>query len=190
MSDAHRAIFLDRDGTLIRNIPDRRELVGPEDFFPGVLATLPRLEEAGFLLFIVTNQGAVARKALTMEDVRQVNQSLSACVSRAGATITDIAVCPHHPAVAGRCDCRKPSPQMVFRLAHRHAVDLNASWMVGDNVSDVESGLAAGCQSALVLTGQGDAYVDTVHQRYRDSVVVTPSLPSLLTIIEKGLAAR
>lgn len=187
VSELNTAIFLDRDGTLIRDVPNRRELVDPEDFYPGVLPTLQQFAQAGFLLFMVTNQGAVARKTITMEDVKRVNQSLTACVSLFGAAISDIAVCPHHPSIAGPCDCRKPSPHMLITLAKRHAIDLNNSWMVGDNISDVESGISAGCRAALVLTGQGCAHVGTVHSKYEEDVVIVNSLQSLVPLIKRQL---
>ncbi|MEZ4648741.1 MAG: lipopolysaccharide heptosyltransferase II [Candidatus Eisenbacteria bacterium] len=148
------AVFLDRDGTLIELVPYLRR---PEDvrLVPGAAAALRSLQERGCALVVVTNQSVVARGEASEEDVARVHDRLRELLAREGVVLDGIEVCPHHPEFGPACACRKPSPGMILRAAHRLGVDLDASWMIGDNDADFGAAEAAGVRFVLVRTGYG-----------------------------------
>lgn len=150
------AVFLDRDGTIIREAdylsdPDGVELVD------GAPEALRALGEAGYLLVVVTNQSGIARGLYTEEDYRAVAARLEALLDRAGARLDATYHCPHGPAEAGACDCRKPAVGMYRRAASDLGIDLAASWYVGDKPSDVLPARELGGRGILVRTGYGRA---------------------------------
>ena len=154
-----RAVFLDRDGTLI---VDRDYLRDPEkiELLPGVLEGLLGLKASGFKLIVVTNQSGVARGYFTETEVRRVNLRLASILQEFGAEPDAIYYCPAHPeAVRERyrndLDCRKPAPGMLLRASAEQQLDLGRSFIIGDKLSDVEAGHRAGCISLLLLTGYG-----------------------------------
>lgn len=148
-----KAVFLDRDGTL--NF-DPGYLGDPEKFrfFPGVIEALRRLREAGFLLFIASNQSGIARGLFREEDLKRIHAKMNAALRDKGIELNGIYYCPHHP--DERCACRKPSPKMVRDAAAAHGIDLSNSFFVGDRITDIETGRNAGCRTILVLTGAGE----------------------------------
>jgi len=153
----HRAVFLDRDGTLIRNDGD---LGDPERvaLLPGVAEGMRHLLGGGYRLVVVTNQGGVARGAYDESAVDATHARLEQVLRSATglpAVITDFLHCPFHP--QGTVEryrrehpWRKPQPGMLLEAARRHALHLPACWMVGDQERDVAAGAAAGCRSVLL----------------------------------------
>lgn len=149
----NRAVFLDRDGTLIE---ERNYLCRPEQvaFFPGVGAALNRLQQAGYRLFIVSNQSGVGRGYFTLADVQQVNQYIDAELGKQGVHFDRTYVAPEAPGLPSRG--RKPSPQFLFDAREEFHLDLAQSFMVGDKLIDLECGWNAGVrQCILVRTGYG-----------------------------------
>jgi len=149
----NRAVFLDRDGTLIA---EKNYLRRPEDvvLFPGAAAALKRLGDAGFKLFIVSNQSGVGRGYFTLADVERVNEHLSRELARDGVRLEKIYVAPEAPDQPSRG--RKPSPQFLFDARDEFGADLAHSCMIGDKLIDLECGWNAGVkQSILVRTGYG-----------------------------------
>jgi D-glycero-D-manno-heptose 1,7-bisphosphate phosphatase len=152
----HRALFLDRDGTLVhrKEYPRRpEELV----LFDGIGPALYRLQMAGWKLVVITNQGGMAFGYFDEAMLVQMHNHLSDELARFGAQLDGIYSCPHHPrgtipALTLPCFCRKPWPGMLFEAAKELDIDLAQSWMIGDMVSDVEAGNRAGCHTALVHT--------------------------------------
>ena len=158
-----RAVFLDRDGTI--NV-EKDYLYRVEDFefIPGVPQALKKLQDAGFLLVVVTNQSGVARGYYTLEDVELLHRHMCSELLRYGVTLAGIYVCPHHPTEGNvpfrqKCLCRKGKPGMLIRAAEELNVDLRASYMVGDKLADLEAGYSAGCTSLLVRTGHGASLI-------------------------------
>lgn len=150
------AVFLDRDGVLNHDVgylgdPSGVALV--DDAGPSTA----RLRDAGFLLVVVTNQSAIGRGIITEAQYAAVTERLLALLRVAGGWVDAVYHCPAVPASGDRTVVehpdRKPGPGMLLRAAREHDVDLAASWMVGDMISDVLAGHRAGCRSALV----GDA---------------------------------
>jgi len=162
LSQKQRAIFLDRDGTLnvLRGLVYRPEQLELE---PRAAEALRRINQSGYLAVLATNQPVVARGLCSMEDVEQIHRKLQTLLGREGAYLDGIAFCPHHPdkgypeenpAYKVPCHCRKPDIGMLEDCAERFNIDLKASWMVGDSTVDIQTGINAGCKTALVLTGE------------------------------------
>jgi D-glycero-D-manno-heptose 1,7-bisphosphate phosphatase len=153
------AIFLDRDGVLIEDAhyvgsPDRVRLL------PGAAESVAALNRAGWPVVVVTNQAGVARGLFPAAAVDVVHAHLRSLLSGYRARVDAFYFCPHHPeaeleALRVGCDCRKPRPGMLLQAAAELGLDLAASWMVGDRVSDLEAGAAAGARTILVRTGYG-----------------------------------
>lgn len=143
-----RAVFLDRDGVLVDDALD---------VIPGTGEALRLLHDAGFALVVVTNQTVVSRGLATEEDVDEMHRHLREQLPELDAFY----VCPHHPNAnieryRAECDCRKPRPGLLLRAAEELGLDLTNSWMIGDRISDVAAGAAAGCRTILLRTGAHD----------------------------------
>jgi D-glycero-D-manno-heptose 1,7-bisphosphate phosphatase len=144
------AIFLDRDGTIMRDVdycgdPNDVELL------PGVPNALRKLRESGYKLIVITNQSGIARGYFTEKQYRAVEAEVSRQI---GTSLIDATYfCPHLP--DDGCKCRKPSSEMILNAARDHDVDLARSFFIGDKKSDLECGRNAGVRTILVRTGYG-----------------------------------
>ena len=152
-----RAIFLDRDGTLVHpyHYPSRPEHLR---LYPDIGPELHTLQQMGFSLIVITNQSGIARGYFTVADLERMHDYLSSELARWDVRIDAIYYCPHHPhgiipELAIHCDCRKPEPGMLLQAARDHDLDLAHSWFVGDILDDVEAGNRAGCTTILVDIG-------------------------------------
>ncbi len=166
----NRAIFLDRDGTLI---VEKNYLHRPEDVevFSGAGAALKKLSDAGFRLFIVTNQSGIGRGFFTMADAESVNERLDADVARDGVRFEKIYIAPEAPDQPSRA--RKPSPQFLFDARDEFNLNLAESFMVGDKLIDLECGWNAGVKkSILVRTGYGAGVEAESPEKLSKAVVV------------------
>ncbi len=143
----NKAVFLDRDGTI--NV-DHGYVYKPEDlqFIEKVPESLLRLIKADFLLIIITNQSGVGRGFFTEEAVNSFNENLISQLLEKNIKITDVFVCFHNP--DQNCDCRKPSPKLIFEAMKKYDIDPTRSFMIGDKESDVLSGNKAGVTSFLL----------------------------------------
>lgn len=153
----NRAVFLDRDGVLNRAVvrggrPYPPDSLSGLEILPGVPQALGQLRQRGFLLIGVTNQPDVARGTQTREVVEAINARLMAELS-----LDELRVCYEDGADAV---CRKPNPGMLLEAAERHAIDLPASWMVGDRWRDIEAGRRAGCRTVFIDRGYDERRPD------------------------------
>jgi len=155
---ARPAVFLDRDGTLVDEVP---YLHDPElvRLVPGAAAALRDLAAAGFALVVVTNQAGVARGYYGEDAVLRVHRRLRELLAAGGVALDGVWYCPHHPdgtvARLGRpCRCRKPGPGMLEAAAAELGLDLAASYLVGNHPSDVGAARAAGAAPLFVTTGR------------------------------------
>ncbi len=156
----HKAVFLDRDGTINEDIGDlysAQKLV----FIPGVFAAL-RYFAQHFLLFIVTNQAAMGSGVYTKKQFAQFNRRYLDVLARQGIQIQKVYCCPHRP--QDKCFCRKPSPYFIHKAQKEFDLDLKHSWFIGDHPSDVEAGIRAGLKSIYVLTGHGQKHRKDMNQ--------------------------
>jgi D-glycero-D-manno-heptose 1,7-bisphosphate phosphatase len=181
----NKAAFLDRDGVINRKARKGEYILGWKEveFLPGVVEALRLLKQAGYSVVVITNQRCVAKGLISIPVLESMHQRMREELGRAGAVIDAIYYCPHEEQLA--CGCRKPAPGMLFQASRDHAIDLAASWMIGDSDIDVEAGRNAGCMTARLLengeTSQRPADVvassllDAVRQILRQEV--SPDLP-------------
>jgi D-glycero-D-manno-heptose 1,7-bisphosphate phosphatase len=149
------AIFLDRDGVIIENRADYVKSLAEVQFIPGALAALAGAAPWAGAIVVVTNQSAVGRGLVTPATAEAINDFVRQQVEAAGGRLDGVFMCPHAPNQG--CDCRKPAPGLLRQAAEILRLDLAASVMVGDAVSDVQAGHAAGARAMLVRTGRGAA---------------------------------
>lgn len=152
-----RAVFLDKDGTLIDDVPynvdpDRIRLAA------GASEGVPRLQAAGFRIIVISNQSGVARGLFAEDALRAVRDRLTQLLAEIGVALEGFYYCPHHPdgvvpEYAVACRCRKPRPGGILAAARTHGIVLQESWFVGDILDDVEAGRRAGCRTLLIDNG-------------------------------------
>lgn len=144
----NKAIFLDRDGTVII---DQGYLDDPAmvEIYPGVLEPLRELRKAGNLLIIITNQSGIARQMFSEKEMVKVNKRMVELFRSEGIEFDDILICPHAP--EDNCECRKPEPKLLIDSAEKFNIDLANSAIIGDKVSDAKCGIAAGCKYNIFL---------------------------------------
>lgn len=143
-----KAVFLDRDGLINREAAPHQYITRWESFqfLPGVPESVRRLNMAGYLVIIVTNQRGVARGIMTMETVDDIHRRMCRELEKADAHIDGVYVCPHEN---GQCSCRKPQIGLFLQAEKDFSIDKEASWMVGDNDADIEAGKRYGVRSIL-----------------------------------------
>ena len=154
-----KAVFLDRDGTLIKNIPYLSDpsLIQLEH---RVVPALRALQEDGFELILVTNQSGIGRGLLSEETYKTVHSKLMDIFKKKEITFLDSYYCPFHPTegigeyLKDSAD-RKPNPGMLLKAIEKFPIDVEKSFMIGDSLSDIKAGQSAGVKSILVRTGHG-----------------------------------
>ena len=159
------AVFLDRDGTIIEDegyLADASRV----RLVPGAIEALRRFRDRGMMLVVVSNQSGIPRGLITPAQHAEVDARVKAVLAGEGVPLDAAYYCPHLP--GDGCSCRKPKPGMLDQAAREHAIDLARSIMVGDKMSDVGAGRAAGCITALLGLpkdlGPGSATVATAEQ--------------------------
>jgi D-glycero-D-manno-heptose 1,7-bisphosphate phosphatase len=151
---ARAAVFLDRDGVIVRNRDDYVKSWDEVEVLPGAVASIARLSRAGHPVMVVTNQSAVGRGMVRRDVVDGINERLGEMVLAQGGRIDGFFVCPHRP--DEHCGCRKPEPGLLLEAERRTGIDLATAYVVGDQACDVAAGRAAGCRPILVRSGAGD----------------------------------
>jgi D-glycero-D-manno-heptose 1,7-bisphosphate phosphatase len=152
------AVFMDRDGVLVRDTAPVSSLDKVE-ILPGVPQALRRLQDAGYRLVVITNQAIVARGKLSEAALLDLQAEIAHRIRADGGPALDgFYYCPHHPhadlpAYRIDCDCRKPRPGLILRAATELHLEPTASFMVGDRMTDIEAGHRAGCRTLWVQTG-------------------------------------
>ena len=178
------AIFLDRDGTVIEHV---HYLSEPEEvrLIPGVVDALRRLRDAGYALVIVTNQSAIGRGMITVEQLGLVNDEMNRQLAAEGLALDAIYYCPEAPIGDDRLEAshvdRKPGPGMLLRASADLGLDPAASWMIGDMISDVLAGINAGCKGNLMVrTGK---VLPEAEASQADGYRVVADLPAAVDVI-------
>lgn len=162
--DIHQqpAVFLDRDGVIIEDIHllTKRSQIR---LYPEAPQAIQSLRRAGFKVIVVSNQPVVARGLATESEVSEINEAIQTLLIQAGGSPVDaFYFCPHHPnatlsAYRLDCACRKPRPGLLLQAVREHNLELPASFMIGDRLTDIVAGQAAGCRTVLVQTGMHTA---------------------------------
>ena len=166
-----KVIFLDRDGTLIKNIPYLGDpnLVQLEH---RVIPALRLLQEQGYKFIVVTNQSGIARGLITEEDFKLVQENLIDQLSQKELFLLDTYFCPYHPS-EGKGDYlkdsedRKPKPGMLLKAIEKYKISIENSFMVGDSFSDIKAGQKAGVKSILVRTGHGQTELNELKEELK-----------------------
>lgn len=187
-----RAIFLDRDGTII---VEKNYLSAPNDvqLIPGAAEAIMRLNQAQYLVVVVSNQSGVARGMYSEKEVQAVNDRMCTLLAKNGATVNAVYYCPHHPngtvsQYTYECKCRKPQIGMAEQAEQEWDIDLTQSYMIGDKLVDIQFGQAFGArQSFLVQTGHGrEEGKSAVHTQCVANIVEAIDVVLQMEKIKKG----
>ncbi len=151
-----KLVILDRDGTVNEDSADY--VKSPDEWtpLPGSLEAIARLNHAGFHVVIASNQSGLGRGLFDVSTLNAMHAKMHLLLAGVGGRVDAVFYCPHAP--EDGCHCRKPEPGLFEQIGERYGVDMPGIPMVGDTLSDVLGGVAAGCEPHLVLTGKGAAY--------------------------------
>jgi D,D-heptose 1,7-bisphosphate phosphatase len=147
-----KAVFIDRDGTIARDVPYCSR---PEDFelFPGVPEAIRTLNRKNFKVVVITNQSGIARGYFSEPMLALIHEKMICELAKQKAHIDAVYYCPHHP--DDKCNCRKPQTAMVIKAANDLNIDLSESYMIGDTEMDCEMAASAGCRAAIKIGDPG-----------------------------------
>lgn len=177
MKNKQKAIFLDRDGTVNKQVGFLKD-IDTFELMEGAAEAIREINQSEYLAIIVTNQPVVARGDVSFEELREIHNKMEFLLGLKGAYVDGIYYCPHHPdkgfegenrELKIKCGCRKPNPGMLLQAAGDFNINLKESWMVGDEERDIKAGIAAGCRTAMLFEKKGkiwteaDIYADSLH---------------------------
>ena len=170
----NKAIFIDKDGTLLKDVsynadPSKIEL------YEGAVDALKQLNKLGFIFIVITNQPGIALGYFTEDKVEGIKNKIADLMKENDLELSGLYYCPHHPdgtvsELKINCSCRKPSPGLLLKAAEELEVDLSHSWMIGDILDDVEAGRAAGCKGILLDNGNETVW-DLSGTRKPDAII-------------------
>ena len=157
LKNKYKAIFIDKDGTLIPDIPYNMDpsLITLQ---PGVADGLRMLAQSGFRIIVVANQPGIAHGYCTLDALERIRGTIQLLLAKEEVPLHAFYFCPHHPKgsvpeYAIQCWCRKPKPGMLLQACMDLQLDIKSSWMIGDSLDDIEAGRKAGCQTILIDNG-------------------------------------
>ena len=162
LKNKQKCIFLDRDGTINKHIGFLHS-VEQMQLEKKVAEAISKINESEYLAIVVTNQPVIARGECTTEELENINNRMYTLLGNQGAYLDDLYYCPHHPdsgfdgeikELKFDCNCRKPKTGMIQQAAKDHNIDVENSWIIGDTTIDIQTGINAGLNTALVLTGE------------------------------------
>ena len=187
-----RAVFLDRDGVINREVGDMRT---PEQFelIENVSSAIRKINKSEYLAIVITNQPGLAKKFFTFQTLDEIHEKMDTLLGRDGAYLNGLYYCPHHPdggfpeeipELKINCECRKPKPQLIFNAEKEFNIDLKNSYFIGDRYVDVMAGKNAGLITVLVKTGHNG--ID--REKYNvEPDYVFDTLPDAINFILEGL---
>jgi len=183
-----KLIILDRDGVI--NEDSDEYIKSPDEFIPiaGSLEAIARLNQAGYMVMVATNQSGLARGLFTIDDLNNMHDKLKRLLSAFGGRINGIMFCPHGP--DDGCQCRKPKTGMLEEIAQRCNTPLKDIPIVGDSLRDLTSALAVGAKPVLVKTGKGQRTIDAIAQDPDNTELSSiPVYDNLSSFVDDLLAA-
>ena len=201
MSTSARAVFLDRDGILNEMVYDETHGLldsprRPEQVrvIAGAGAFIRGVKSLGYKVIVATNQPGIAKGTLTEEELAAVNQCLANKLAEEDAAWDDLYFSPYHPDggttprpdYVRQSECRKPAPGMLLQAAKKYGLDLGESWMVGDGLTDVQAGLAAGCRTILVTRLKVDMLERWLELKAAEPHSVAPDMVAALAVVRAG----
>ncbi len=149
----HFSVFLDRDGVINKKLEgDYVKSYNEFEFFPGVIDAIKKIKQKGLLVIIITNQSGIGRGIMSEDDLAMVHEQMLADLKKEGVLIDAIYYCPHSP--DDGCDCRKPNDGLFKQALMDFDIDIENSWMIGDELKDIEAGKKAGCRTYLLSKGK------------------------------------
>lgn len=149
-----KAVFLDRDGVINENqTNDYVKKWSEFKFLPDAVAGMKKLSDAGYQIYVITNQRGISLKLMSEHDLEEIHSKMKLELAKNGISLSGIYYCPHD--LKENCLCRKPKAGMLYQAAWDHNLDLTKSFMVGDTKKDIDAGMAAGCQTFMVNRKSG-----------------------------------
>lgn len=164
----NKAIFLDRDGVINELIFNSKTNEyesphQPEDLIliPNALAAIKEIQDNGYALFVISNQPSYAKGKTTLRNIKEIHRRLDEQLKKYGINIIEYYYCYHHPdgiisKYSGECECRKPKPFFIKKAESEHDLNLSESWMIGDQDSDIECGVAAGLKTIQLINSDSE----------------------------------
>lgn len=183
----HRGLFLDRDGVIIENREEYVRSWEDVEIYPQALEALASLSSTPLKVVIVTNQAAIGKGLLTIHKAEEINHRLIEIIHAAGGVVDGLYLCPH--TAEDHCTCRKPQPGLILQAARELGIDLSRSALIGDALTDLQAGQAAGIpQLALVRTGRGAAQEPLVRSNGFPNVSVFDHLKAAVHFLLRTLS--
>jgi D-glycero-D-manno-heptose 1,7-bisphosphate phosphatase len=177
-------IFIDRDGVINENRADYVKSWDEFHFLPGSREAIAALTKAGHRIIVCTNQAGVAQGLISLETMEDIHRRMLAAVEEVGGLIDKVYACTHSK--TADCDCRKPRPGMLLRASRELDLDMSDAVFIGDSITDVQAGSAAGVRTMLVLTGLGTEHYQQHVQEIDHSCSVALNLKHAVDIILQG----
>lgn len=178
-------VFLDRDGVINENRDDYVKSWSEFHFIAGSREAIAKLTRAGHTIVVCTNQAVIARGQASIEIIEDIHRRMIAEIAAVGGEIAKVYYCPH--ARDANCSCRKPRPGMLLRARDELGVDLNDAMFIGDSITDIRAGLAAGVRSILVLSGLGVDQFRNHHHEANGPYRISMNLKDAVERILQGL---
>ena len=178
-------IFLDRDGVINENRADYVKSWSEFRFLPGSREAIAKLTQDGHRIIVCTNQAGIARGTISIETVEEIHRRMIASISDIGGKIGKVYYCPHDR--DGDCSCRKPRPGMLLRARDELDINLHDAVFIGDSITDIRAGLAAGIHSVLVLSGLGIEQFREHHHEVNGPFRIGINLMHAVELVLKGL---
>jgi D-glycero-D-manno-heptose 1,7-bisphosphate phosphatase len=182
-SKARKAVFLDRDGVINRNLNKYVLSIESVQIIPRSLQAIANLAKSEYAVVIVTNQSAIGRGLITEEIAQNINNFILEKIQSTNGIIDGIYLCPHHPKT--HCVCRKPNPGMLTQAAAELNLDLENSWLVGDAITDIQAAIAANVKPVMVGTGRGTEQAANLNS---DKLAHVPFVKDLYEAVEDILS--
>ena len=156
VKNQHKVVFLDRDGVINKD-PEHLKFQYVTKwkefrFLPGAKRAIKLLTDAGYSIYIISNQAGISKRYFTMKDLAAITRRMGKELEKSGGKITEAFYCPHR--TEDNCGCRKPKAGLFKKALKRGKIDFKKTFFIGDNIRDVQAGRAIGCKTLLVLSGK------------------------------------
>ena len=148
MVNFKKAVFFDRDGVINKERKNYVKTIEELEIFPNIIEPIKKLKNSGFVIIVVTNQSAINRGLITHKKVEEIHSTIQEYLKKYGTKIDSFYYCPHRP--DENCQCRKPKPGLLFKAADELQLNLQSSWLIGDNDTDTQAAITAGCRAIRI----------------------------------------
>ena len=160
---SNKTVFLDRDGVINKNLDnDYVKKWNEFEFLPRAKEAIKALTDANWDIIVISNQAGVGKGIMSAQVVEEINARMIKQIEDHGGKVKAVYYCPHRP--DEDCECRKPKPGMLRRAADKFGIELSSSYLIGDNITDIQAGAQMGCTTILVKTGRGEESIERCSQ--------------------------